>query len=83
MCSFLKVLLIGDDGGVTVALVVTLAVLLTVVFAKLIGCMLPMLAEKVGLDPAVMASLFITTLVDAISLVTYFKIACALIPQLW
>ena len=81
--TFFKVALIGDSGGITVALVVALAVLLTVVFAKLIGCMLPMLAEKVGLDPAVMASPFITTLVDAISLVIYFKIACALIPQLW
>jgi len=43
--------------------------------AKLVGCIFPMLAKKVGFDPAVMASPFITTIVDAISLLIYFNIA--------
>ena len=64
-------------------MVVALAMLVTVVIAKIIGCILPMLADKVGLDPAVMASPFITTLVDAISLIVFFNIACMLMPQLW
>jgi pyruvate-formate lyase-activating enzyme len=45
--------------------------------AKCIGCSLPMLAEKLGFDPAVMASPFITTLVDAVSLLIYFRFASA------
>ena len=45
---------------------------LTVLVAKVIGCVLPMLAKKVGFDPAVMASPFITTIVDALSLLIYF-----------
>ena len=43
--------------------------------AKLVGCTLPMIAKKIGFDPAVMASPFITTIVDALSLLVYFKIA--------
>ncbi|MBE6655475.1 MAG: magnesium transporter [Ruminococcaceae bacterium] len=59
----------------TVALVVSLTLLVTVVAAKLIGCILPILAKQVHLDPAVMASPFITTLVDAVSLLVYFAVA--------
>ncbi len=59
----------------TVALVVSLTLLVTVVCAKLIGCLLPILAKRVHLDPAVMASPFITTLVDAVSLLVYFAVA--------
>ena len=58
-----------------VALVVCLTLVVTVVIAKLIGCSLPMLAKKIGFDPAVMASPFITTIVDAVSLIIFFKIA--------
>ena len=47
----------------------------TVVLADLIGCSLPILARRLGFDPAVMASPFITTLVDAVSLLTYFRLA--------
>jgi len=47
--------------------------------AQLIGCILPILAKKLKLDPAVMASPFITTIVDAVSLITYFKIASMLL----
>lgn len=81
--TFIKVLVVDNTGGVIIPLVVASAMLVTIVIAKIIGCMLPMLAKKVGLDPAVMASPFITTLVDAISLIVYFKIACSFLPQLW
>ena len=46
-----------------------------VLIAKVVGCILPMLAKKIGFDPAVMASPFITTIVDALSLLIYFRIA--------
>ena len=58
-----------------VALVVCATLVGTVLAAKLVGCALPILAEKVGFDPAVMASPFITTIVDAISLLVYFQFA--------
>lgn len=60
-------------------LVVCATLFITVIVAKLVGCTLPMLAKKVGFDPAVMASPFITTIVDAVSLVIYFKIASFII----
>ena len=47
----------------------------TVMVAKLVGCSLPILAEKVGFDPAVMASPFISTIVDSLSLLIYFQFA--------
>lgn len=55
--------------------VVCLALLVTVVAAKIVGAMLPMLAKRMKLDPAVMASPFITTIVDALSLLVYFLFA--------
>ena len=58
-----------------VALVVCITMALTVLVAKVIGCTLPMLAKKMGFDPAVMASPFITTIVDALSLLVYFGVA--------
>ncbi|MEE0944736.1 MAG: magnesium transporter [Clostridia bacterium] len=64
-----------DRAGVDISLIVSSALVGTVLFAKLVGCSLPMLAKKLHLDPAVMASPFITTIVDAISLVIYFDIA--------
>ena len=48
--------------------------------AKAIGSILPILAKKIGLDPAVMASPFITTIVDALSLLIYFTVASSLLP---
>ena len=60
---------------VPVALVVCLALMLTVVCAKVVGCLLPIGAHRLGIDPAVMASPFITTVVDALSLLIYFAIA--------
>ena len=60
-------------------MVVCITLFFTVVVAKFIGCVLPILAKKIGFDPAVMASPFITTLVDAISLFIYFRIAILLL----
>ena len=63
------------DLRVLVAAVVSITVFLTVCIAKLVGCTLPMLAKRLGFDPAVMASPFITTVVDALSLLVYFAVA--------
>ena len=71
---FGKAMLI-DRASVEVALVVAISLLFTVILAKLVGCALPILAKRVGFDPAVMASPFITTIVDAASLLIYFQIA--------
>ncbi len=68
-----------DHVGMQVALVVCLTMVVTVIVAKMVGCLLPMLAKQAGFDPAVMASPFITTIVDAISLVIYFQIATRLL----
>ncbi len=76
--NFIKLLLL-DRLEVKVALVVCLTLVVVVVFAKCIGCTLPLLAAKVHLDPAVMASPLITTIVDAVSLLTYFQIATHLL----
>lgn len=83
--SFVKILLfdgmvLGNTGITpTVALTVCLTLVLTVVCAKVVGCIMPLLAEKLGFDPAVMASPFITTTVDAISLLIYFGFAKVLL----
>ncbi len=74
-----KMILGNDAVSTTVAAVVCATMALTVLVAKLIGCSLPMIAKKLGFDPAVMASPFITTIVDAISLLVYFAIASALL----
>lgn len=65
-----------------VAWTVAATLCLTIMIAKLIGCLLPIFARRIGLDPAVVASPFITTIVDAISLLVYFAIAKAAIPGL-
>lgn len=73
-------LVMHNDGiTVQVALVVCLTMVVTIFIAKLVGCTLPMIAKKIGFDPAVMASPFITTIVDAISLFVYFQIATAIL----
>ena len=68
-------LLGNSDVTFMVALTVCLTVLFVVIFAKIVGCTLPMAAEKIGIDPAVMASPLISTLTDAVSLLIYFAIA--------
>ncbi|MBQ8076808.1 MAG: magnesium transporter [Eubacterium sp.] len=69
-----------------ITLLIDLAICLTlvveIVFAKFIGASLPMLAKRIGFDPAVMSSPFITTIVDAVSLLIFFGISTAIIPQL-
>lgn len=73
-------LLLGNSGiTVLTAFVVCFTMALTVLVAKIVGCSLPMAAKKLGFDPAVMASPFITTIVDALSLLVYFGIATALL----
>ena len=73
-------MLLGNEDITTItALVVCFTMVITVLIAKLVGCSLPLAAKKVGFDPAVMASPFITTIVDALSLLVYFGIASALL----
>lgn len=74
-----RLLLQNPEVTVMVAAVVCLTLLVTVLVAKIIGCVLPILAKALKLDPAVMASPFITTIVDAVSLLTYFVIATSLL----
>ena len=68
-----------DKVGLEISFVVCGTLVMTVVVAKFIGCSLPILAKKIGFDPAVMASPFITTIVDACSLLIYFKFASLLL----
>ena len=80
VATFIKVLVIDlrlDLSQILVALVVSISLVLTVILAKVIGTVLPILAKRIGLDPAVMASPFITTIVDALSLMLYFEVASA------
>lgn len=72
--NFVKLMLL-DRVGLTVSLVVCATLIVAVLIAKLIGCSLPVLAKRLGFDPAVMASPFITTIVDALSLMVYFQFA--------
>ena len=84
--AFLKVMAVdgwlmkNESVTVWVSLAVAISVAFTILVAKLIGAALPLGAKRIGLDPAVMASPFITTLVDALALVLYFAISAALLP---
>ncbi len=79
--NFVKMLLVdgmllGNDGvTVAVAAVVSLSIVFIVMFAKVVGSMLPILAERIGVDPAVMANPLISTVTDAVSLLIYIYIA--------
>ena len=79
--NFVKMLLVdrmllNNDGvTLTVAAVVSLAIVFIVIFAKVVGSVLPIVAEKLGVDPAVMANPLISTITDAVSLLIYFEIA--------
>ena len=64
-----------DDVGLTVSLTVSLTLFVTVIIAKVVGGILPMIAKKMKIDPAIMAGPLITTIVDALSLIVYFAIA--------
>lgn len=71
------------ENGFLIAGVVCLTMFLTVIIAKIIGCTLPLLAKKCRLDPAVVASPFITTIVDAVSLMIYCGIAVAILGKIY
>lgn len=79
--SFAKIMLfdgmlLGNENiTVSVAAVVSFTLLLTIICSKVVGCTMPLVAKKLGFDPAVMASPFITTIVDAMSLIIYFNFA--------
>ena len=81
MANFVKMMVVDrwlmHNPAVTpmVALVVCITLVGTVLCAKLVGCSLPLLAEKLHFDPAVMASPFISTIVDSLSLLIYFRFA--------
>lgn len=77
-----KLLLGNDEITLLIDLAICLTLVVEIVFAKIIGCSLPMLAKRIGFDPAVMSSPFITTVVDAMSLLVFFGISTAIIPQL-
>lgn len=83
--NFVKILvvdkwLLGTEGiTLTVNLVISLTLFIEVIFAKMVGCTLPIIAKKMRLDPAVMSSPFITTIVDAISLLVYFGLSSAIL----
>ena len=85
MLCFAKIMLVdrlllgNQDITVLTAFVVCATMAVTVLMAKMVGCALPLAAKKIGFDPAVMASPFITTIVDALSLLVYFGIASALL----
>ena len=76
--NFIK-LMIFDDIGWRVALVVSVTMIAAVVFAKVVGSVLPVIAKKIGFDPAVMSSPFISTIVDAVTLLIYFAIASSVL----
>ena len=83
--AFAKVMLVdrlimgNPEVTLFVAMIVAFALFFTVFMAKIVGCSLPLLAKRVGFDPAVMASPLITTVVDALSLAVYFLIASTLL----
>lgn len=83
--NFIKIwvfdILIMKTEGLTLWInaVVCITLALTVITAKLVGCTLPILAKKIKLDPAVMAAPFITTILDAVSLLIYFALASAIL----
>ena len=72
--NFVKLMLL-DRVGLYVALVVCITLAIAVLMAMFVGCLLPIVAKRLGFDPAVMASPFITTIVDALSLLVYFRVA--------
>ena len=86
IACFAKVMLIDKlylvDNGTLVGLVISLSMLATIIIAKLIGSILPLLAQKCRLDPAVVASPFITTMVDVLSLTIYCAFAVAMLGTL-
>lgn len=85
VANFVKILLfdrlICSNESITlmVAFMVSLTLFITVVFAKIIGCALPIITKRLGFDPAIMSSPFVTTITDTFSLLIYFAVAAALL----
>lgn len=79
--NFGKIMLFHEAQSWQQALVVCSTLVLAVVIAKIVGCTLPIIAKRIGFDPAVMASPFITTIVDALALLVYFGIAKSVLPM--
>ena len=82
--TFLKVILVDfklqfAKENLVIALVVSITICCAIIFAKLVGASLPILAKRLKLDPAVMASPFITTIVDTLTLIIYFNVASAIL----
>ena len=73
----------GEGSPVQIALVVSLTILGTIVMAKIVGSSLPLLAKKIGSDPAVMANPLISTVCDSLSLLIYFAVALTVMPALF
>ena len=69
---------LGLDRTLQLAQVVGLTLILTAIIAEFMGCVLPMLAKKLNLDPAIMASPLITTIVDLCSMLVFFNVACVI-----
>ncbi|MCI7794907.1 MAG: magnesium transporter [Lachnospiraceae bacterium] len=80
VANFIR-LMIQYPGNTMICVVVVLSVFVTVIVAKAIGCILPIGARVLGMDPAIMASPMITTIVDAVSLMVYFQLACWLLDM--
>lgn len=72
----------GTGDPVQIALVVSLTLVGTIVMAKIVGSSLPLLASKIGFDPAVMANPLISTVCDSLSLLIYFAVATSVLPQI-
>ena len=77
LANFARMLAIGAAGSMQVYIVVSVAMFIAVIMAKMIGCMLPLLAKVLKIDPAVIAGPVISTLVDSLSLLAYFALAKA------
>lgn len=75
--NFIRIII--QYGDIGVAAVVSLTLIITVCVAKSLGCILPIIAKRLKLDPAIMASPIITTLTDACSVFVYFTIATAML----
>lgn len=76
--NFLKMLILGQlagESGILIGIIVSASLFCAVIVAKIIGCVLPMVTQKLGFDPAVMSSPFITTIVDAVALLIYVNLA--------
>ncbi|MCL1998646.1 MAG: magnesium transporter [Turicibacter sp.] len=73
--NFIRIIFLTNVGDYLLALTVSLALIATVIMSKTVGCLLPLFAKKINVDPAVMATPLITTIVDAAALIIFFSFA--------